>query len=114
MSADELLTSYNCSIADMEYILQFMKNQKISPQLALRRIKAFDTLEQKMDQSKDTKEKLEKLKSEIEEMNEEFLAREDALENEIVNSTFLAMKSCPKLLEWSIAWTEILFNHAIS
>ncbi|MHA1911619.1 MAG: hypothetical protein ACTSYA_07970 [Candidatus Kariarchaeaceae archaeon] len=71
MSADELLSSYNCSIADIEYILQFMKNQNISPQLALRRIKAFSTLEQKMEQSKDTKEKLDKLNSEVEEMNEE-------------------------------------------
>ena len=71
MSADELLSQYNCSIADMEYILQFMKNQNISPQLALRRIKAYGTLEQKMEQSKDTKEKLEKLNSEVEEMNDE-------------------------------------------
>jgi len=42
------------------------------------------------------------------------LARDDALENEIVSMTFLAMNSCPKLLEWSIAWIEIFFNHTIS
>jgi hypothetical protein len=45
---------------------------------------------------------------------EEILTRDNSLENEIVNLTFQTMKSCPKLLEWSIAWTEIFFNHAIS
>jgi hypothetical protein len=45
---------------------------------------------------------------------EEFIARDNEIENEIVSLTFQAMKSCPKLLEWSIAWTEIFFNHAIS
>lgn len=45
---------------------------------------------------------------------EEFLARDTVIENEIVSLTFQAMESCPKLLEWSIAWTEIFFNHAIS
>jgi len=55
-----------------------------------------------------------RLKAYNPQLYEEFLARDYALENEIVNLTFQAMKSCPKLLEWSIAWTEIFFNHAIS
>jgi hypothetical protein len=42
------------------------------------------------------------------------LDRDNLLENEIVNLTFQAMNSCPKLLEWSIAWVEIFFNHTIS
>ena len=42
------------------------------------------------------------------------LDKDDVLENEIISLTFQAMNSCPKLLEWSIAWVEIFFNHAIS
>lgn len=40
--------------------------------------------------------------------------KDDMIENEVVILTFQSMKACPKLLEWSIAWAEIVFNHAIS
>jgi predicted restriction endonuclease len=55
-----------------------------------------------------------RLKAYNPQLYEEFLAKHNAVENEIVSLTFQAMKSCPKLLEWSIAWTEIFFNHASS
>ncbi|MBL7163515.1 MAG: hypothetical protein ISS57_13000 [Anaerolineales bacterium] len=35
-------------------------------------------------------------------------------ENEIIYLADQTMNSCPKLLEWSIAWAEIFFNHAVS
>jgi len=55
-----------------------------------------------------------RLKAHNPQIYEEFQARDNSIENEIVSLTFQAMKSCPKLLEWSVAWTEIFFNHAIS
>jgi len=55
-----------------------------------------------------------RLKANNPKLYEEFLARDKGLENEIINLTFQVMNSCPKLLEWSIAWTEIFYNHAIS
>ncbi|NMC57862.1 MAG: hypothetical protein GYA51_00485 [Candidatus Methanofastidiosa archaeon] len=33
-------------------------------------------------------------------------------ENEIAETTYFAMLSCPKLLEWSIYWAEVFFHHA--
>ena len=35
-------------------------------------------------------------------------------EKEIIGLTYQAMSACPKLMEWSIAWVEIFFNHTIS
>jgi hypothetical protein len=42
------------------------------------------------------------------------LERENVSENELMRLTFQAMNSCPKLLEWSVAWAEIFYNHTIS
>lgn len=55
-----------------------------------------------------------RLKSHNPKLYKSLLDKDDILENEIISLTFQAMKSCPKLLEWSIAWVEIFFNHTIS
>lgn len=45
---------------------------------------------------------------------QDLIGNDEVPENGIIDLTFQAMNSCPKLLEWSIAWVEIFFNHAIS
>lgn len=43
-----------------------------------------------------------------------FVVTTQISEEEIINLVDLADKSCPKLLEWSLAWAELFFVHTIS
>ena len=55
-----------------------------------------------------------RLKAHNPKIYENFLNKNTSLEREIISLTYQAMSACPKLLEWSIAWVEIFFNHTIS
>lgn len=76
---NELLKSYNMTVADLEYIVRYLTNEKISPQLAMRRIKSFEALKTKLEDttSQDTITDLEaKLKTK-DKLLEEELAKKD-------------------------------------
>ena len=45
----ELLESHNMTVADLEYIVRYLTNEKITPQLAMRRIKSFEALKTKLE-----------------------------------------------------------------
>ena len=60
MTAEELLKKYGIQLHDLEYILNFMQKENITPQLAMRRIKLFEKLQEKLTKSQAT-EKAEKM-----------------------------------------------------
>ena len=55
-----------------------------------------------------------RLKANLPYIYESLLTRVEIRENDLVQWTSEAMEGFPKLLEWSIAWAEIFFVHAIS
>ena len=64
ISVEELLKKYNIQPHDLEYILNFMQKENISPQLAMRRIKLFEKLQEKMEQAQ-SDDKVKELTSEL-------------------------------------------------
>ncbi len=84
-SIDELLKKYNIQSHDLEYILNFMQKESISPQLAMRRIKLFEKLQEKMSQTQ-SDEKVRELTTELDHLSKlvEDLQKEKAdLDKEI-------------------------------
>jgi len=84
-SIDELLKKYNIQSHDLEYILNFMQKEGISPQLAMRRIKLFEKLQEKMSQTQ-SDEKVRELTTELDQLSKlvEDLQKEKAdLDKEI-------------------------------
>lgn len=84
-SVDELLKKYNIQSHDLEYILNFMHKENISPQLAMRRIKLFEKLQEKMSQTQ-SDEKVKELTTELDHLSKlvEDLQKEKAdLDKEI-------------------------------
>jgi len=61
VSTEELLKKYGIQIHDLEYILNFMQKENITPQLAMRRIKLFEKLQEKMSKTQ-TIEQSQKIK----------------------------------------------------
>ncbi len=81
---EELLSKYTIQLMDLEYILNFMKNENISPQLAMRRIKLFEKLQEKMSQVQ-SDEKVQELTSELDHLSkivEELQEEKDKLQEE--------------------------------
>jgi hypothetical protein len=63
----ELMATHGLSKADLEYILNFMKKEKLSPQLMMRKIKSVEALEKKQGAKAETeKMKIEHLQNELE------------------------------------------------
>ena len=84
-SIDELLKKFNIQSHDLEYILNFMQKEGISPQLAMRRIKLFEKLQEKMSQTQ-SDEKVRELTTELDQLSKlvEDLQKEKAdLDKEI-------------------------------
>ena len=84
-SLDELLKKFNIQSHDLEYILNFMQKEGISPQLAMRRIKLFEKLQEKMSQTQ-SDEKVKELTTELDHLSKlvEDLQKEKAdLDKEI-------------------------------
>jgi len=67
-SIDELLKKYNIQSHDLEYILNFMQKEGISPQLAMRRIKLFEKLQEKMSKTQ-SDEKVRELTTELDHLS---------------------------------------------
>ncbi len=67
-SINELLKKYNIQSHDLEYILNFMQKEGISPQLAMRRIKLFEKLQEKMSQTQ-SNEKVRELTTELDHLS---------------------------------------------
>lgn len=81
---EELLAEYNIQLMDLEYILNFMKKENISPQLAMRRVKLFEKLQEKMSQVQ-SDEKVQELTSELDHLSkivEELQEEKDKLQEE--------------------------------
>lgn len=81
---EELLAEYNIQLMDLEYILSFMKKENISPQLAMRRIKLFEKLQEKISQVQ-SDEKVQELTSELDHLSkivEELQEEKDKLQEE--------------------------------
>ncbi len=81
---EELFAEYNIQLMDLEYILSFMKKENISPQLAMRRIKLFEKLQEKISQVQ-SDEKVQELTSELDHLSkivEELQEEKDKLQEE--------------------------------
>lgn len=68
ISIEELLKKYSIQPHDLEYILNFMQKENISPQLAMRRIKLFEKLQEKMSQTQ-SDEKVRELTTELDQLS---------------------------------------------
>lgn len=68
---NELLKSHNMTVADLEYIVRYLTNENISPQLAMRRIKSFQALQTKLEDTSD-QEAINELKGQIQEIETEY------------------------------------------
>lgn len=68
ISIEELLKKYSIQPHDLEYILNFMQKENISPQLAMRRIKLFEKLQEKMSQTQ-SDEKVRELTTELDHLS---------------------------------------------
>ena len=85
ISIDELLKKHNLQPHDLEYILNFMKKEDISPQLAMRRIKLFEKLQEKMEQAQ-SDDKVRELTSELDHLSkvvEDLQKEKNELDKEI-------------------------------
>jgi len=86
-SIDDLFKKYNIQPHDLEYILNFMQKESITPQLAMRRIKLFEKLQEKMEQAQ-SDDKVKELTMELDHLSkvvEELQADRDALQEEKAN-----------------------------
>ncbi len=84
-SLEDMLKKYAIQIHDLEYILNFMQKESISPQLAMRRIKLFEKLQEKMSQTH-SDDKVKELTSELDHLSklvEELQTEKVELDKEI-------------------------------
>jgi len=84
-SLEDILKKYAIQIHDLEYILNFMQKESISPQLAMRRIKLFEKLQEKMSQTH-SNDKVKELTSELDHLSkivEELQTEKAELDKEI-------------------------------
>ncbi len=84
-SLEDILKKYGLQIHDLEYILNFMQKESISPQLAMRRIKLFEKLQEKMSQTQ-SDDKVKELTSELDHLSklvEELQTEKAELDKEI-------------------------------
>ncbi|MBY8999440.1 MAG: hypothetical protein KGD64_00835 [Candidatus Heimdallarchaeota archaeon] len=84
-SLEDMLKKYTIQIHDLEYILNFMQKESISPQLAMRRIKLFEKLQEKMSQTQ-SNDKVKELTSELDHLSkmvEELQSEKTKLDKEI-------------------------------
>ena len=79
---NELLKTHNMTVADLEYIVRYLTNENISAQLAMRRIKSFQALQSKLDDTSD-QEAITELKGQLEEKETEFQQKLSERELEI-------------------------------
>ena len=68
ISIEEFLKKYSIQPHDLEYILNFMQKENISPQLAMRRIKLFEKLQENMSKTQ-SDEKVRELTTELDQLS---------------------------------------------
>ena len=86
ISIEDLFKKYNIQPHDLEYILNFMQKENITPQLAMRRIKMFEKLQEKMEQSQ-SDDKVKELTTELDHLSkvvEDLQSERDSLQEEKV------------------------------
>jgi hypothetical protein len=84
ISLEDLFKKYNIQPHDLEYILNFMQKENITPQLAMRRIKMFEKLQEKMEQSQ-SDDKVKELTMELDhilKVVEDLQTERDSLQEE--------------------------------
>ncbi|MCG3225785.1 MAG: hypothetical protein H7645_02620 [Candidatus Heimdallarchaeota archaeon] len=84
ISIEDLFKKYNIQPHDLEYILNFMQKENITPQLAMRRIKMFEKLQEKMEQSQ-SDDKVQELTTELDHLSkvvEDLQSERDSLQEE--------------------------------
>ncbi|NPD87929.1 MAG: hypothetical protein HGN29_04350 [Asgard group archaeon] len=84
ISIEDLFKKYNIQPHDLEYILNFMQKENITPQLAMRRIKMFEKLQEKMEQSQ-SDDKVKELTMELDHISkvvEDLQSERDSLQEE--------------------------------
>ena len=80
----ELLQQNDLTITDLTFIVNFMQQENMSPQLAMRRIKAFESIKEKLDDNTD-KIRLTELEEELAVVKNQLLAKSqeiDQLQNQ--------------------------------
>ncbi|MCH8906985.1 MAG: hypothetical protein IH840_07840 [Candidatus Heimdallarchaeota archaeon] len=82
-SLTELIDSHGMTLADLEYIVKYMVREKISPQLAMRRIKSFDVLKAKLEDNTDH-EVIMELKEQIDSQEKSYKIQLEELEGEFI------------------------------
>ncbi len=88
-SLEKLLLDNNIDPADVIFIVNYMKKEKMSPQLAMRRIKAFEKLKEKLEEKTNAEKlknehlvnELEKKGAEVEELKKRLKEANDRLES---------------------------------
>ena len=84
ISIEDLFKKYSIQPHDLEYILNFMQKENITPQLAMRRIKMFEKLQEKMEQSQ-SDDKVKELTTELDHLSkvvEDLQSERDSLQEE--------------------------------
>lgn len=84
----EILESHNMTVADLEYIVKYLTNENISPQLAMRRIKSFEALKTKLEDTSSQQT--------ITELEEELAKKEKLLEDELAKKERLLAEELAK------------------
>ena len=84
----EILESHNMTVADLEYIVRYLANENISPQLAMRRIKSFEALKTKLEDTSSQQT--------ITELEEELAKKEKLLEDELAKKERLLAEELAK------------------
>jgi len=74
-----LLEQNDITPADIEFIVNFMEAENISPQLAMRRIKAFDSLKAKAESNSD-QEKIRLLEEELQQVKNQLMIKREELQ----------------------------------
>lgn len=74
----KILDENDISVADIEFIAKYLKKENISAQLAMRQIKSFEKLQEKLDDNAD-KQKLKELTQELEELRTNYNSLENSL-----------------------------------
>ncbi|MHA2091772.1 MAG: hypothetical protein ACW98K_13045 [Candidatus Kariarchaeaceae archaeon] len=81
-SLRELIAKHDMTVADLEFIIEYLVKENISPQLAMRRIKSFDALQAKMEDTSD-QEVIQELKEKEKTLSEQLEEKEKILKEKL-------------------------------
>ncbi|MHA2169579.1 MAG: hypothetical protein ACXAB7_06760 [Candidatus Kariarchaeaceae archaeon] len=81
-SLRELIAKHDMTVADLEFIVEYLVKENISPQLAMRRIKSFDALQAKMEDTSD-QDAIQELKEKEKTLSEQLEEKEKILKEKL-------------------------------